>query len=62
MQNKIDIQRISDIMCPWYLVGLGNLTKALAQRDNELTAHITLYPVALNPDMPQEAKDFDEYI
>ena len=62
MKDQIDIQFVSDIMCPWCVVGLGNLKAALIQLDDKIDAKITFQPFELNPDMPQEGQDFDEHI
>lgn len=62
MKDQIDIQFVSDIMCPWCVVGLENLKAALIQLDDKIDAKITFQPFELNPDMPQEGQDFDEHI
>ncbi|MFI8621829.1 MULTISPECIES: DsbA family oxidoreductase [unclassified Marinomonas] len=62
MKDQIDIQFVSDVMCPWCVVGLGNLNQALAQLDDKVSANMTFQPFELNPDMPQEGQDFDEHI
>lgn len=55
---RIDI--ISDVMCPWCVVGYRQLTKALAATD---TAHdIHWHPFELNPDMPQTGQNLREHI
>ncbi|SBS40134.1 DSBA-like thioredoxin domain protein [Marinomonas spartinae] len=62
MKDSLNIQFISDIMCPWCVVGLGNLNNALAQLENTVDAEITFQPFELNPDMPAEGQAFQEHI
>lgn len=51
-----DITIISDVVCPWCLVGKRHLEAALAQRP-ELDVDITWSPFQLNPDIPSEGRD-----
>lgn len=62
MKDSLDIQFISDVMCPWCVVGLGNLNKALAELDEQVIAQMTFQPFELNPDMPAEGQNFREHI
>lgn len=48
---RIRIDFISDVMCPWCVVGLKSLEAALARLDGEVTAEIHFQPFELNPDM-----------
>lgn len=55
---RIDI--ISDVMCPWCIIGYRQLAKALQETD---TAHeIHWHPFELNPEMPPEGQDGFEHI
>ncbi|MBM3503273.1 MAG: DsbA family oxidoreductase [Alphaproteobacteria bacterium] len=56
---KIDI--ISDAVCPWCFVGKRRLESALVQRP-DIQAEITWHPFQLNPDMPREGRDRQEYL
>jgi len=62
MKDSLNIQFISDIMCPWCVVGLGNLNNNLAQLEDTVDAEITFQPFELNPDMPAEGQAFQEHI
>jgi len=62
MKDSIDIQFVSDVMCPWCIVGLGNLNKALAELEDTVSAKTTFQPFELNPSMPAEGQNFDEHI
>ena len=55
---RIDI--VSDIVCPWCVVGYRQLAEALKQTH---TAHeIHWHPFELNPDMPEEGQNLREQI
>ncbi|WOD09180.1 DsbA family oxidoreductase [Marinomonas sp. GJ51-6] len=62
MKNSLDIQFVSDIMCPWCVVGLGNLNKAIAELEDKVDVNITFQPFELNPTMPAEGQGFQEHI
>lgn len=55
---RIDI--VSDIVCPWCVVGYRQLAEALKQTH---TAHeIHWHPFELNPDMPEKGQNLREHI
>jgi predicted DsbA family dithiol-disulfide isomerase len=56
---QIDI--ISDVICPWCFIGKRRLEKALALRP-ELVAEIAWRPFQLNPDMPPEGMERQSYL
>ena len=56
---QIDI--ISDVVCPWCFIGKRRLEKALQLRP-EIEAAITWRPFQLNPDMPAEGMARADYI
>ena len=61
MQNfKIDI--VSDVMCPWCVVGYKNLETALDELKDKVSADITWHPFELNPDMPLEGQNLNEHL
>ncbi|MCV2401902.1 DsbA family oxidoreductase [Marinomonas sp. C2222] len=62
MSNTLDIKFVSDIMCPWCVVGLGNLNKALAELGDTVSTDIAFEPFELNPNMPPEGQGFTEHI
>lgn len=55
MRLSIDIW--SDVMCPWCLIGWGQLSRALAELEGEIDAEVRWRPFELNPDMPTEGED-----
>ncbi len=56
---RIDI--IFDTICPWCFIGKRRLEEMLAQRP-ELNAEIYWHAFLLNPDMPAEGIEYDEYM
>lgn len=56
MAEPLQIQIVSDLVCPWCYVGKRRLERALAARP-ELAVSLTWLPFQLSPDMPREGKD-----
>ena len=52
----------SDVMCPWCLVGWGNLRQALDTLEGEIAAEIRWRPFELNPDMPAEGEEQEAHL
>lgn len=59
-QLKIDI--VSDISCPWCIIGYQALNQALSNLAPDIQADITWQPFELNPQMPKEGQDITEHI
>ena len=57
---KIDF--VSDISCPWCVIGLRALDQALARVGSEVSAELHFQPFELNPNMPAEGQDITEHI
>ncbi len=55
---QIDI--VSDVVCPWCFIGKRRLEKALAER-KDANILINWHPFQLNPDMPDDGRDHKEY-
>ena len=60
--RKMTIDIWSDVMCPWCLVGWGNLRKALDQLDGEIDADIRWHAFELNPDMAEQGEERTAHI
>ena len=60
--RKLTIDIWSDVMCPWCLVGWGNLQQALEQLDGEIEADVRWHAFELNPDMPEEGEERTAHI
>ena len=60
MQLKIDF--VSDVSCPWCVIGLKSLETALATLKGEVAADLHFQPFELNPQMGAEGQDIMEHI
>ena len=56
MTKTVKIDFISDVSCPWCVIGLGNLDVALKRFEGQLTADIHFHPFELNPGIPPEGE------
>lgn len=57
---RIDI--VSDVVCPWCIIGYKQLEKALTLLPEPVEAEFHWHPFELNPDMPPEGEDAAEHI
>tara|TARA_Y100001970_G_scaffold77358_1_gene98300 strand:+ start:732 stop:1382 length:651 start_codon:yes stop_codon:yes gene_type:complete len=57
---KIDI--VSDVVCPWCVIGFRNLKKAMHELQSELNFEISWKPYELHPEIPQEGYDKKLYM
>lgn len=62
MTQHLTIDIYSDVMCPWCLIGYGQLTKALRELEGEIAAEIRWRPFELNPDMPHEGEEQEAHL
>ena len=62
MTQKLTIDIYSDVMCPWCLIGYGQLTKALQELEGEIAAEIRWRPFELNPQMPPEGEEQEAHL
>ena len=53
---------LSDVSCPWCVIGLKSLEQALAKLDGTVQADIHFQPFELNANMPPEGEDVGEHI
>jgi len=59
-EKTINIEVVSDVVCPWCYVGKRRLEAALEQRP-DLNVTVTWQPFQLSPDMPREGRNRKEY-
>lgn len=59
--TDLSIEIVSDVMCPWCVIGYKNLEKALAELP-EIDADIQWHAFELNPNMPQEGQNLREHL
>ena len=62
MTQTLTIDIYSDVMCPWCLIGYGQLTKALAELEGEIAAEIRWRPFELNPQMLREGEEQEAHL
>ena len=62
MSTPLKIDFVSDVSCPWCVIGLRALTQALDGLGDEVKAEIHFQPFELNPNMPAEGQDINEHI
>jgi len=57
MPRPITIDFVSDVSCPWCVIGLGNLDVALNRLEGLVEADIRFQPFELNPNLPPEGEN-----
>ena len=57
---RIDI--VSDVVCPWCIIGYKQVEQALTLLDTPVVAETYWHPFELNPNMPLEGEDTAEHI
>lgn len=62
MTRHLKIDFISDVSCPWCVIGLGGLEEALRRAGDVVDAEIRFRPFELNPDMPPEGQNIAEHV
>ena len=62
MADKIKIDIVSDVVCPWCTIGYKRLEKAIADLDIQDHVDIEWQPFELNPNMPVEGQNVQEHI
>lgn len=62
--NKIQLQVdvVSDVVCPWCYIGKRRLEKALASLPPEYEVQVRFLPFELNPDTPKSGVDHRAYL
>ncbi len=62
MTTELKIDFVSDVSCPWCVIGLKALDQAIARIGSEITTDIHFQPFELNPEMGAEGQDITEHI
>lgn len=62
MTTHLKIDFVSDVSCPWCVIGLKALEQALQRIGGDVTANVHFQPFELNPQMPPEGQDIAEHI
>ncbi|MDP3491621.1 MAG: DsbA family oxidoreductase [Hyphomonadaceae bacterium] len=62
MATPLRIDFVSDVACPWCVIGLRSLMKALEAVGDKVEAQIHFQPFELNPDMAPEGENTTEHV
>ncbi len=60
MEEVLQIDIVSDVVCPWCIVGFKQLEQAIERTG--VSAAIKWHPYELNPDMPDEGENLRDHI
>ncbi len=62
MKTRLKIDFVSDVVCPWCIIGLNSLQQALDALKDDVEADLHFQPFELNPAMPPEGQDLNEHL
>ncbi len=62
MKEKLKIDIVSDVVCPWCTIGYKRLNKAITELNLQDQIEIEWQPFELNPNMPAEGQKLQEHI
>jgi predicted DsbA family dithiol-disulfide isomerase len=62
MATQLKIDFVSDVSCPWCVIGLKSLETALEKLEGEVAVDLHFQPFELNPQMGAEGQDIMEHI
>jgi len=62
MAKQLKIDFVSDVSCPWCVIGLKSLETALKSLKGEIAADLHFQPFELNPQMSADGQDIVEHI
>ncbi len=60
-KEKVEIDVISDVMCPWCYIGKTHLDKAIEMAD-DIDVEVRWRPYQLDPTLPKEGKSRADYL
>lgn len=60
--TTLNIDVVSDVACPWCVIGYKNLQQALGELDGELDIDLNWHAFELRPDAPAEGENWREHI
>ncbi|MEH6662325.1 MAG: DsbA family oxidoreductase [Parasphingorhabdus sp.] len=58
----ITVDIVSDVVCPWCIIGYKKLEKAMAQFEGKARFELAWHAFELNPSMPPEGQDIGEHM
>lgn len=59
---RLSIDIVSDVMCPWCIIGWLKFEKVMAHFEGRLDFRVQWHPFELNPDMPPEGEDAASHV
>lgn len=62
MNAEIKVDIVSDVVCPWCVIGFLRLEKAIAERGMEKKVALEWHPFELNPAMPDEGENLLDHM
>jgi predicted DsbA family dithiol-disulfide isomerase len=62
MNTPIKIDFVSDVSCPWCVIGLKALDIAIERLQDQVQVDIHFQPFELNPHMPPEGQEINEHL
>ena len=62
MGQPMRIDFVSDVVCPWCVIGLKGLEEALSAIGDEIEPELVFHPFELNPDMPPEGEGLADHV
>ena len=60
--TSLKIEIVSDVVCPWCVIGYKNLQKAIKNLDNKMNFDISWRPYELHPEIPEDGYDKELYM
>jgi len=60
--HKIKLEIVSDVVCPWCIIGYKHLEAAIQELDLQDQVEIEWQPFELNPDMPAEGENLRAHV
>lgn len=62
MHTLLNVEIVSDVSCPWCIIGYKSLSQALNKLSPQVSAKIAWKPFELNPKMPAEGQHLGEHL
>ena len=60
--DKLKIDIVSDVVCPWWVIGFINLQNAIKELNDQIKFEISWKPYELHPEIPQNGYDKKLYL
>ena len=62
MNTPMKIDFVSDVVCPWCVIGFKALEQALERVGSEVSVNLHFQPFELNPQMPAAGQEINEHM